>query len=475
MKNTRYFIGKEGFVWWVGVVEDRMDPEQLGRVRVRCFGWHTDDKVLIPTDALPWARPVLPVNVPSSYTLKEGDWCVGFFMDGESAQEPVVLGSLTGAPKEAAKRELGFHDPSGTYPKRLNESTLNRPSRGRLDGTANETRKRAQVTGIPVAGGSTWNEPSPSFSPQYPFNFAIESESGHAIELDDTKGKERVHISHNNGSAIEFDSAGNRVDKIVRNGYTVVCGDDYVYVAGDCNITVDGDLNLKVGGTFNVEADHIKMASNSFKALGGDSMKLESFGKMDVKGGEESNFGGGDTAIAGSDVVIQGASVDVVAAMIDLQSSSTTSGASGAGLDLPKAASGTVNKSTSMANNVASSYTGGTTGKGGITSSVSGVYTGTLSNISTGMTQLKSQMPKDQLVAAMNGLESNLNGVAGQVANLPSSQIAEIQSKTGELVTAAGEKGIALNVTESMLPPVPEVVTVTGKRLYPKTETITKG
>ena len=44
------FIGLEGFIWYIGVVEDRQDPEQLGRVRVRCFGWHTDEKSKIPTE-----------------------------------------------------------------------------------------------------------------------------------------------------------------------------------------------------------------------------------------------------------------------------------------------------------------------------------------------------------------------------------------------------------------------------------------
>ena len=33
-----------GMVWFIGCVEDRMDPEEIGRVRVRCFGIHTDDK-----------------------------------------------------------------------------------------------------------------------------------------------------------------------------------------------------------------------------------------------------------------------------------------------------------------------------------------------------------------------------------------------------------------------------------------------
>ena len=39
------FMGREGFVWAVGVVEDRNDPLYLGRCKVRYLGWHTRDTV----------------------------------------------------------------------------------------------------------------------------------------------------------------------------------------------------------------------------------------------------------------------------------------------------------------------------------------------------------------------------------------------------------------------------------------------
>ena len=29
------FVGKDGFFWWVGEVEDKEDPMELGRVKVR--------------------------------------------------------------------------------------------------------------------------------------------------------------------------------------------------------------------------------------------------------------------------------------------------------------------------------------------------------------------------------------------------------------------------------------------------------
>lgn len=96
-------MGRNGFVWWQGVVEDVMDPLKLGRVRVRVLGWHTEDKTAIPTESLPWASVVLPANSPfisgkgwSPNGLVQGCWVVGFFRDGVNSQEPVVFGSIGG-------------------------------------------------------------------------------------------------------------------------------------------------------------------------------------------------------------------------------------------------------------------------------------------------------------------------------------------------------------------------------------------
>ena len=57
------FMGLDGFVWFTGVVEDRNDPAKLGRVRVRCLGFHTEDKNDIPTADLPWAHVMPEYNI----------------------------------------------------------------------------------------------------------------------------------------------------------------------------------------------------------------------------------------------------------------------------------------------------------------------------------------------------------------------------------------------------------------------------
>lgn len=95
-------FNKDGFIWWVGVVEDRKDPEKLGRCRVRIFGYHTDNKNVIPTKDLPWAVPIQPITSAgisgigsSPLGPVEGTWVLGFFIDGNDMQQPAMLGTIS--------------------------------------------------------------------------------------------------------------------------------------------------------------------------------------------------------------------------------------------------------------------------------------------------------------------------------------------------------------------------------------------
>ena len=64
MVEKSHFMGQDGFVWFVGVVEDRNDPSALGRVRVRCLGYHSANIIELPTTDLPWAHVMHPVTDP---------------------------------------------------------------------------------------------------------------------------------------------------------------------------------------------------------------------------------------------------------------------------------------------------------------------------------------------------------------------------------------------------------------------------
>ena len=97
------FIGKDGFFWWMGVVEDNEDPLGLGRMRIRIFGYHTDNLNEIPVDTLPWAIPCWSTNNSmTSAAGLPGDYAFGFFGDGASSEgdihESMNLAGLVKAP-----------------------------------------------------------------------------------------------------------------------------------------------------------------------------------------------------------------------------------------------------------------------------------------------------------------------------------------------------------------------------------------
>jgi hypothetical protein len=259
-EDSKDFAGKNGFIWWVGVIEDRIDPLKLGRVKVRCVGWHSESKMELPTENLPWATPLLPLNNTNPYSPKEGDMVFGFFADGEAAQNPIVFGVFPKIPLNAGKSEEAFNDPrSGdqltsapvkpgetatVYPRKLDEPTTSRLARNDTDypseiNTSKANKKESKV------------EPDSYYAAKYPYNNVYESESGHALEFDDTPGKERVHIYHRAGSYIEIGPDGSRAEKIEKDKFTVVIGNDSVYVKGDVTVFIDGNATMQIGGNFN--------------------------------------------------------------------------------------------------------------------------------------------------------------------------------------------------------------------------------
>ena len=160
------------FVWWQGVVEDRIDPLRLGRCRVRILGYHTDNKQEgegIPTVDLPWATPSQPITSAAMNGIGttpmgpvEGTWVFGFFRDGKNAQEPVITGTFGGISSVQANPALGFNDPNGKYPLKTNLGTQN------TDKTYNgevDTNRLAKGIGVNFSKGKALDDKNGEDSP----------------------------------------------------------------------------------------------------------------------------------------------------------------------------------------------------------------------------------------------------------------------------------------------------------------------
>ena len=140
------------FTWFTGIVEDITDPRNLNRVKVRCLGYHTTDKKILPKEKLPWATVIMPVTSASikgnggNHHLEKDSWVVGFFRDGPSAQDPMVMGSVA----------------------------------TQTDGTQD----------IPTESSDD--------------NKVYKSKAGHLIEIDNKDGTEQIRVTHKTGSYIKF-------------------------------------------------------------------------------------------------------------------------------------------------------------------------------------------------------------------------------------------------------------------------------
>ena len=279
------FMGKNGFNWFVGVVEDRADPKNLGRLRVRCLGYHTEDLLRLPTADLPWSHVMNPITSAAVSGLGqsplgavEGSWVVGFFQDGADAQMPIIIGTLPGVPSELPTKISseggqfagnGFQDYlNATYPKYKDETDVNRLAVNDLDlphstltirkadrttsmGRADFNEVQAFMSDldnqtIPGDDGTQFNEPNIPYDAEYPYNHVYESEGGHIREMDDTKGAERIHERHASGTGYEIHPDGTKVTRVKKDNYDLTTGDHYVHIKGNQSTTVDGGIRLFV-------------------------------------------------------------------------------------------------------------------------------------------------------------------------------------------------------------------------------------
>lgn len=289
MKNTT----KSNNIY-IGVVEDRNDPEQMGRIKVRFAGIHSELKSDVPTSVLPWAQVIQDITSAgvsgigrSPTGIVEGTWVIGMFLDPGYNQKPIVLGTIAGHPTNYPNPDLGFNDPNGKYPSNIDQSDI--PILSRDDAESSNmlsTKRETKLEDVPTAiaphvfsvmpdkndrslyNRSSWSEPNPRYGGEerdkypddvnestYPFNHVNTTEGGHTFEIDDTPNAERIHEYHTAGTFREIQPDGNRVTKINGKDYEIVVDNKNCYIRGSLNVTVAGNARLYVQGDMITEVD----------------------------------------------------------------------------------------------------------------------------------------------------------------------------------------------------------------------------
>ena len=299
------FLGNN-FQWFVGCVEDRHDPEKLGRLRVRCLGIHTANKGAIATADLPWASVALPTTSSgisglgqSPSFIVEGAWVWGYFRD-DLMQELVVVGTLPGKVAELGNPDKGFYDPNrrdpinedkpnykiSVYPKNLevdtNRLAVNNPD---LLHSSLTTRTQARIKDIPTADFNeiewtnitasdtdNWSQPLPhpyhtednptgvdvpqkdilnpnGYNAVYPYNHVFESESGHIKEFDDSWSLDEDGNKIGHYRIHERHNSGTGYE-ILTNGDKVdlVTGSHFTVTNKDNKHYIQGDSDITISG-----------------------------------------------------------------------------------------------------------------------------------------------------------------------------------------------------------------------------------
>ena len=272
------YIGKDGFNWWIGQVAhskywkkaaDYFNGDWNYRCKVRIIGYHPFSGSVLSDEDLPWAQVMIDPAFGSgqggtgkTLDLKGGETCFGFFMDGDDAQQPVVIGLL--------HRSDGVKNLISEQNVKADLSSGFKPFTGhpgnKIKATQREVRKNKEVD--QTATTEQRNEQSAE-TPPIPLSFA----EGAKLDLGVGVGITNVNISYNNITGFGFTSNFNAFDPNLNLfGDRLVCQAQSSYgIEKKCDITYvipNGCENNLIGQITQGLQDFIAVTNGLDKYLG---------------------------------------------------------------------------------------------------------------------------------------------------------------------------------------------------------------
>jgi hypothetical protein len=154
------FLGRESFRWFIGVVSEycQVQESNVGggyKAKVRIIGYHPDTPDKLKEDELPWAHVLVPLNMGTGtggvacYNIpRGGETVIGFFLDGDNAQQPVIIGGLFSGyniehPNTFKEGTKGYN------PFRPEKSAINSYNRSSKTGKTADTKTKAPLVPDP--------------------------------------------------------------------------------------------------------------------------------------------------------------------------------------------------------------------------------------------------------------------------------------------------------------------------------------
>lgn len=243
----------EQFIPFFGLVEDVLDPMKIGRVRVRAYGFHSDNPGVLPTEQLPWLSQIVPNSGSmngygiSPTGVMVGTTVFGFFVD-KTFQTGIVIGALAGMTNNVPDVS-GLATGSGVGSQIAQLRELNRVQgvQGPAENTEEEDEEELKK--------KRWSEPPYVNNASYPNNHVFETPTGLVREMDGTPGAERIHEYHPSGSYYEVSAEGDRVVKVVGDGYEIIAGAKNIYIRGNVNETIEGNYTQYIKGNMITQVD----------------------------------------------------------------------------------------------------------------------------------------------------------------------------------------------------------------------------